>query len=207
MAIPGFYDRVQHWTETERKYMAQAGPSDAQLLHHARAGIGWGECGYTLYERTTIRPALTLTGIGGGYQGLGVKAVIPARAMAKINFRFVPEQDPHEIDHLFRQHIARIVPPAVSSTMRTHLRAKPALANRNHPALCAAARAYHQGFGVPPVFLRSGGTIPVVNTFHELLGIPTVLMGFALPDDRMHAPNEKFHLPNFYRGIATSIIF
>jgi acetylornithine deacetylase/succinyl-diaminopimelate desuccinylase-like protein len=207
IAIPGFYDRVCHWSMAERDYMAQTGPSDAQLLHNAQVGTGWGECGYTLYERTTIRPTLTVTGIIGGYQGPGVKAIIPACATAKLNLRLVPEQDPHEIEHLFRQHIASIAPPAMSCTIRTHLTAKPALVNRCHPALRAAARAYHKGFGAMPVFLRSGGTIPVVHTFHELLGIPTVLMGFALPDDRMHAPNEKFHLPNFYRGIATSIHF
>jgi acetylornithine deacetylase/succinyl-diaminopimelate desuccinylase-like protein len=207
IAIPGFYDRVRHWSEAERDYMARAGPSDAQLLHNARAGTGWGESGYTLYERTTIRPALTVTGIVGGYQGPGVKAIIPARATAKLNFRLVPDQDPHEIDHLFRQHIASITPPTMRFTIRTHLKAKPALVHRRHPALRAAARAYYKGFGATPVFLRSGGTIPVVNTFHEVLGMPTVLMGFALPDDRMHAPNEKFHLSNFYRGIATSIHF
>ena len=207
VAIPGFYDHVRHWTEAERASMAQTGPNNAQLLHNARTETGWGECGYTLYERTTIRPALTVTGISGGYQGPGVKAIIPARATAKLNFRLVPDQDPHEIDHLFRQHIAHIAPPAVSCMIHTHLKAKSALVNRRHPALRAAARAYHRGFGMPPVFLRSGGTIPVVNTFYELLGIPAVLMGFALPDDRMHAPNEKFHLPNFYRGIVTSIHF
>jgi acetylornithine deacetylase/succinyl-diaminopimelate desuccinylase-like protein len=207
VAIPGFYDRVQQWSTTERDDMAQVGPSDVQLLQNAQANAGWGECGYTLYERTTIRPALTISGIVGGYQGPGVKAVIPARAVAKLNFRLVPNQDPHEIDRLFRRHITRITPPTVNTTIRTYLLAKPALVNRNHPMIRAAAVAYGKGFGTAPVFLRSGGTIPVVSLFQEMLGIPTVLMGFALPDDRMHAPNEKFYLPNFYNGIATSIWF
>jgi acetylornithine deacetylase/succinyl-diaminopimelate desuccinylase-like protein len=207
MAIPGFYERVRRWSGEERAHMARTGPTDAQILRDAQVEKAWGERGYTLYERTTIRPALSVTGIVGGYQGPGVKAVIPARAVAKLNFRLVPEQDPCEIDRLIRRHIARITPPTVRSTVRTLLVARPALIDRRHPAMRAAAVAYRKGFGVPPVFLRSGGTIPVVNTLQELLGIPTVLMGFALPDDRMHAPNEKFHLPNFYPGIATCIWF
>jgi acetylornithine deacetylase/succinyl-diaminopimelate desuccinylase-like protein len=207
VAIPGFYDDVRHWSPRERAYMAQTGPQDEEILREAEAKRGWGERGYSLYERTTLRPALTLNGIVGGYQGPGVKAVIPAHAMAKLSFRLVPDQDPHEIEGLFREHIVRTTPPEVSSTVRTLSAAKPALVNRDHPYVRAAAFAYRKGFGARPVFLRSGGTIPVVNTFQGILGIPTVLMGFALPDDRIHAPNEKFHLPNFYNGIATCIWF
>jgi acetylornithine deacetylase/succinyl-diaminopimelate desuccinylase-like protein len=138
---------------------------------------------------------------------LGPKAVIPARSVAKLDFRLVPDQDPCDIERLFRQHIARVTPPTVRTAIRTHFVAKPIHINRRHQAISAAEAAYHRSFGVPPVFLRSGGTIPAVSLFQRLLGVPTVLMGFALPDDRMHAPNEKFHLPNFYKGIATSIHF
>jgi acetylornithine deacetylase/succinyl-diaminopimelate desuccinylase-like protein len=205
--IPGFYDRVRRWSKEERALMARWGPTDDQILRDAKARVGWGETGYTLYERVTIRPALTINGITGGYEGTGVKAVIPARAMVKLNFRLVPDQDPSEVEQLFREHIARLTPNTVTSEVRTTLRAQPALIDRTHPALRAAAVAYRAGFGEAPAFLRSGGTIPVINTLQETLGIPTVLMGFALPDDRMHAPNEKFHLPNFRHGIATSIYF
>jgi acetylornithine deacetylase/succinyl-diaminopimelate desuccinylase-like protein len=207
VAIPGFYDRVQESSAEERRGLARDGSTDAQMLHSARALAAWGERGYTLYERTTIRPALTVNGITGGYQGSGVKAVIPARAAAKFNFRLVPHQNPREIVRLFRQYIARIAPPTVRTRIRTHLIAQPALVNRHHPAMRAAVVAYQKGFGESPVFLRSGGTIPVVNMFQEILQIPSIMMGFALPDDRMHAPNEKFHLPNFNKGIATSIWF
>jgi acetylornithine deacetylase/succinyl-diaminopimelate desuccinylase-like protein len=207
VAIPGFYNRVRTWSAAERDYMTEIGPMDSQVLQNAQAETGWGERGYTLYERTTIRPALTINGIVGGYQGTGVKAVIPARAAAKLNFRLVPDQDPGEVERLFRQHIARTTPPTVRSTIRTYFLAKPALVDRRHPAMRAAVVAYEKGFGARPVFLRSGGTIPVVNTIQETLGIPVILMGFALPDDRMHAPNEKFHLPNFFKGIETSIWF
>jgi acetylornithine deacetylase/succinyl-diaminopimelate desuccinylase-like protein len=192
VTIPGFYDRVREWSEGERTYMARTGPTDAEILQDAQAERGWGEPGYILYERTTIRPALTVNGILSGYQSPDVKAVIPARAVVKLNFRLVPDQDPRDIDLLFRQHIARITPPTVQSTIRTKSMAKPALVNRHHPGIRAAAVAYHKGFGAWPVFLHSGGTIPVVNTIQEMLGIPIVLMGFALPDDRMHAPSGGF---------------
>jgi acetylornithine deacetylase/succinyl-diaminopimelate desuccinylase-like protein len=138
---------------------------------------------------------------------VGGKAVIPSRALAKLSFRLVPDQRPREIEILFRRHIARLTPPAVKSIVRTSQSANPAVIDRRDPALRAAAVAYLKAFGTAPVFLRSGGSIPVVSTFQRVLGIPTVLMGFALPDDHIHAPNEKFHLPNFYMGIETSIWF
>ncbi|HEX8723273.1 MAG TPA: dipeptidase [Pyrinomonadaceae bacterium] len=207
VAVEGFYDRVREWGRDERAYMARTGPSDAKILRDAGAEVGWGERGYTLYERTTIRPALTVNGIGGGYQGTGGKSVIPARAFAKLNVRLVPAQDPREIEQLLRRHVERHTPPALRSRLTASLYARPALLDPRHPVMRAAREAYRVGFGSRPVFLRSGGTIPVVNTFQEVLGTPTVLMGFALPDDRMHAPDEKFHLPNFFRGIETSLTF
>lgn len=205
--IPGFYNRVCKLDAKERAFMARSGPSDEEILRAAQSAKGWGEPGFTLYERTTIRPALTINGIGGGYQGEGGKAVIPSRAFAKINFRLVPNQEPQEIERLFRSYLKEITPPTLQVTVRTNLYARPAVINRRHAGMRAADAAYRKGFGRAPVFLRSGGTIPVVNDFQELLGIPTVLMGFALPDDRMHAPNEKFHLPNFFKGIATATHF
>jgi acetylornithine deacetylase/succinyl-diaminopimelate desuccinylase-like protein len=207
VAVTGFYDRVRQWGSRERINMRKTGPTDEKILNDAKAACGWGERGYTLYERTTIRPALTLNGITGGYQGEGSKAVIPSRALAKINIRLVPDQDPREIEAIVRKHIASATPPTVHSSVRTMLAAHPAVINRNHPAMRAASHAYMRGFGRAPVFLRSGGTIPVVNMFQGMLGMPTVLMGFALPDDRIHAPNEKFHLPNLYKGIVTCISF
>lgn len=205
--IPGFYEGVQSAGETEREYMRKFGPGDEELLENAGAAQGWGESGYSAYERTTVRPALTLNGITGGYEGPGSKGVIPARALAKFSFRLVPNQDVHEVEKKLRAYIAQITPETVSSQVRVQGHAKPVVLDAKHPAMTAAALAYKKGFGRRPVFLRCGGTIPVVNTFVEALGVPTVLMGFALPDDRMHAPNEKLFLPNFYRGIATSIWF
>jgi acetylornithine deacetylase/succinyl-diaminopimelate desuccinylase-like protein len=207
IAIPGFYERVRDPTREERVYMARVGPSDAEILHDARACRGWGEAGFSLYERTTIRPALSINGIVGGYQGPGAKAVIPAQASAKLNFRLVPDQNPVEIDALFRRFIQQIAPPTVGVGVRTLFRARPFVLLRDHPAVRAARKALHEVFGVQPAFMRIGGTIPVAHFLQEELGIPTVLMGFALPDDRLHAPNERFLLQSFFRGIETSIRF
>ena len=205
VAIPGFYDNVREWSTQEREFMARTGPKDKDILRDLHASGAWGESGFSLYERITIRPALTFNGIGGGYQGAGIKTVIPAKALAKISIRIVPDQKPHEIEQKLREHIARITPSTVSTRVRSLAFSNPALVNRNHPALRAAALAYRKGFGSWPVFLRSGGSVPAASIFQKALGIPTVLMGFALPDDHIHAPNERFHLPNFFRGIETSI--
>jgi acetylornithine deacetylase/succinyl-diaminopimelate desuccinylase-like protein len=205
VTIPDFYDDVRVWGEKERAFMARSGPSDEEILRDAKVMQGWGEEGYSLYERTTMRPDLGVNGIVGGHAGPGVKGVIPTRALAKVSFRLVPDQDPQRVAQLFREHIARVTPPTVRSMVRTMSPVHPALVNRKHPAVQAAALAYKRGFGASPVFVRSGGSIPVVNTFQEILGIPAVLMGFGLPDDHIHGPNEKFNLPIFYKAIETSI--
>jgi acetylornithine deacetylase/succinyl-diaminopimelate desuccinylase-like protein len=207
VTIPGFYDGVRKASESERKYMARTGPSDAELLRNAGAAKGWGERGYNLYERTTLRPALTINGITGGYQGVGGKGVIPARAVVKLSFRLVPDQSPRVVERQLRRYLQQKIPETVHWQLQATGHAVPVVLDTKHPAIRAAALAYRKGFGKAPIFLRCGGTIPVVNTFQQTLGIQTVLMGFALPDDRMHAPNEKLFLPNFYNGIATSIWF
>ena len=207
VAIPGFYGRVNSISAAERAYMAQVAPTDGKMLQNSGSDIGWGENGYTLYERSTIRPALTINGITGGYQGVGGKSVIPANASAKISFRLVPDQEPSEIKQLFRRHIARITPPTVKISIRAGTGARPVVIDPAHPVFAAAEAAYVKGFRTRPVFLRSGGSIPAVSAFQEAVGIPAVLMGFSLSNDKEHGPNEKFHLPNFYNGIATSLHF
>ena len=207
ITIPGFYDSVRPVSDAERAYMKRVGHSDRQILRDTGAPAAWGESGYTLYERTTIRPALSVTGISGGYAGSGHKSIIPDRASAKLNFRLVPGQQPREIERLFRRHVARICPPTVRTIVRgSKLAADPVVVNRNHLAMKAATTAYRRAFGRVPVFLRSGGTIPIVSAFCKTLKVPVVLMGFALPNDRMHAPNEKLHLPTFARGVQASIL-
>ncbi|MER2514704.1 MAG: dipeptidase [Nitrosomonas ureae] len=207
IAIPGFYDRVRRWDAKERAYMRRVGPSDEKVLQDAGAAMGWGERDYSLYERTTIRPAITVTTMHGGYQGGGVKAAIPTHGLVKLNFRLVPDQDPQEIDRLFREYVEQITPTGMRTRIRTFASSRPVLISRNHPAVIAAAHAYRHGFGTAPVFLRNGGTIPVAGLIQEILHLPIVLMGFGLPDDGIHGPNEKFHLPNFFNGIETSIRF
>jgi len=207
VAIPGFYDSVRATEPSERAHLAHAGPSGAQILTEAGERKAWGEIGYTTYERTTIRPALTINGIKSGHQGPGGKGIIPASATAKLSFRLVPDQVPEKIAAVFRRHIERIVPDTVQVRVKTLSGAKPVMMDPRHQALSAAAFAYRKGFGATPRLVRSGGTIPPVIAFQETLGIPAVLMGFGLPADNIHAPNEQFHLPNFFKGIDTSIWF
>jgi acetylornithine deacetylase/succinyl-diaminopimelate desuccinylase-like protein len=204
VALQGFYDRVRTAGDRERAILRRQGLPDQELLEDAGVTSGWGEAGYTLSERATIRPALTINGIRGGYQGPGSKGIIPAIAAVKLSFRLVADQDPDEIGRLVRAHARVSLPPTVRHRIRILSRARPVTMQATHPVFRAARTAYKHGFGSQPVFLPSGGTIPVVSMIKEVLGVPVVLMGFALPDDRMHGPNERFRLDQFFKGIATS---
>jgi acetylornithine deacetylase/succinyl-diaminopimelate desuccinylase-like protein len=207
IAIPHFYDRVRRWSDAERDYLARTGPSDEAVLREAGATVPWGEEGYSIYERLTLRPSLAVTGIQGGHSGPGPKGVIPTRAVAKLSFRLVPDQNPAEIERLVRRFVAAVTPPTMRARLRTHIRSRPALIDRRHPAMRAAARAYRRVFGRTPTWVRSGGSIPIVAELRRVLGVPTVLMGFASPGDSLHGPNEKFSLRNFQRGILCSARF
>jgi acetylornithine deacetylase/succinyl-diaminopimelate desuccinylase-like protein len=206
VAVPGFYDSVRGVGRAERRAMAATGPSDRDVLSPVGAR-GRGEPGWSAYERTTVRPAITVSGLTAGYQGPGGKAVIPARAAAKLNVRLVPDQTPDEVERVLRAHISCFARPGRRIVLRRLFGALPAYVDRSHPAFSAAAAAYRSGFGRAPVALRSGGTIPVVRHLQDALGLPVVLMGFGLPDDRMHAPNEKLDLRVFERAVVTSISF
>jgi acetylornithine deacetylase/succinyl-diaminopimelate desuccinylase-like protein len=207
IAIPGFYDRVRALDAEERAELAKI-PFDRQAwLEEAGVETDWGEAEYTIVERTTARPTLDVNGIWGGYTGSGSKTVLPGQARAKISMRLVPDQDPARIKRLIRDYLAEIAPPQVSVEVRDLHSGDGAIVRRDSPAMRAAFQAYAEAFGNEPIFIREGGSIPVVATFQQVLGIETILMGFGLPDDRLHSPNEKFHLPNFYKGIATVIRF
>jgi acetylornithine deacetylase/succinyl-diaminopimelate desuccinylase-like protein len=207
VTLPGFYDKVRPLSNEERAEIARLPFDEERLKRETGVPAGWGEAGYTIAERIGARPTLEVNGVIGGWTGPGSKTVIPARALAKISMRLVADQDPDEIDRLFREHIQRIAPDTVRVAVRSLAHGAPALVDRHHPAMEAAARAYEAGFGARPVFTREGGSIPIVATFQKALGAPSVLMGLGLPDDRFHSPNEKFALANFYRGIATIIHF
>ena len=207
IAIPGFYSRVRDWGETEREFLARTGPSDDEILREAGARTEWGEPGFSIYERLTVRPSLAITGLRGGHGGPGPKGVIPSVAAAKLSFRLVPDQVPTDIERLVRAFVARVAPPTVRVKITPQISSPPALIDRTHPAMRAAATAYRRVFGRAPAWLRSGGSIPVVHEFQRRFGIPTILLGFASPGDNLHGPNEKFSLKNFARGIHTSIAF
>jgi acetylornithine deacetylase/succinyl-diaminopimelate desuccinylase-like protein len=206
VTIPGFYDHVLAAPDSERASARRLAPSDADILHAAAAPSGWGECGYTLYERATMRPALVVNGIGGGGVGAHARAIIPAEAVVELNLRLVPDQRPEEIAGLLRAWIARAVPPGIRATLTFGAPVQPVLVAAGHPAMSAAASALTAAFGAPPVLLRSGGSISAVASLSEL-GLPLVLMGYSLPGDRIHAPDERFGLANFRAGIAASILF
>jgi acetylornithine deacetylase/succinyl-diaminopimelate desuccinylase-like protein len=207
VAIPGFYGPVRIPPERERLAMVKWGPLDEQICRDAGVAQPWGERNYSLYERTTIRPDLTINGISGGYQGAGHKAVIPSRAKAKLSFRLVPDQDPAEVERLLRRYVSFNTPPTVRTAVNIHSKSKPVVIDRTHPAIRAGVAACARGFGAPPLLLRNGGTVPVVSLLEEQLRIPTVLMGFASPGDHLHGPNESFRLANYYKGIDSSIWF
>jgi acetylornithine deacetylase/succinyl-diaminopimelate desuccinylase-like protein len=203
--LSGFYERVREVSAEERAALRRDGPADRAFLRAARATLTAGESGYTLYERVAIRPSLAINGVMGGYAGPGAKAVIPARASVKLNFRLVPDQDPNDIDRALRKYVGQFFLKPMHARVRTDSVAHPVILARNAPVVRAAMEACIRTFGKPPRFLRMGGTIPVVSCFQRVLGIPTALLGFALPDDALHAPDESFHLGNFFRGVKTSV--
>lgn len=203
ITVKGFYDKVQPLTEEERQAYASL-PFDAEA-YRQELGVPelFGEKGYTTLERTWVRPTLEVNGIYGGFQGEGIKTVLPAEAHAKITCRLVPDQDPQEISELIQQHIQAHTPPGVTVTTTLFDQGKPFVTPFDHPAIQAAGRAYQKAYGVEPAYTRMGGSIPIVETFGTLLDIPVVLMGFGLPEENFHAPNEHFHLENFDKGLVT----
>jgi acetylornithine deacetylase/succinyl-diaminopimelate desuccinylase-like protein len=207
ITVPGFYDKVRDLSPQEREEMAKVPFEREAWLREAGVKTDWGEPAYTIVERTAARPTLDVNGIWGGYTQPGAKTVLPSEAFAKISMRLVPDQEPAEITRLLQDYLAEIAPPTVSVEVRDLHGGESAVVRRDSPAMQAAFRAYAEAFGREPIFVRGGGSIPVVATFQSTLGLETVLMGFGLPDDRLHSPNEKFHLPNFYKGIETALLF
>ncbi|MDR5693891.1 MAG: dipeptidase [Armatimonadota bacterium] len=201
VTIPGFYTRVKPPAPEERRMWASLPFREDAYLQELGVDAAPGEEGFTVLERRWVRPTLDVHGISGGFTGEGIKTVIPARATAKISMRLVPDQDPEEIARRFARKVHRLAPPGVRVQVRVLASGRPVVVDPAHPALRAAARALEETFRRPPVLIREGGSIPVVSHFQEILGIPSVLMGFGLPDDNLHAPNERFSLANFYSGI------
>jgi acetylornithine deacetylase/succinyl-diaminopimelate desuccinylase-like protein len=204
VAVPGFYDAVRALTETERKEIASLPFDEPEWLASTGAPRVVGEKGYSTLERIWARPTLDCNGIGGGFSGEGSKTIIPARAMAKITCRLVPDQDPDAIAKLVAAHLERVAPPGVRVQTQISHGGRPYLAPTDHPVFDIAKRAFAKAFGRPTVFIREGGSIPFVRTIADATGKPCLLMGFGQPDENAHAPNEWLDLENFHLGIKSA---
>ena len=206
--IDGFYDNVVELDPAERSQLAEVPFSDEDFLASSGSSALHGEAGYSTMERIGTRPTVEVNGIWGGYTDEGAKTVLPAKAHAKISMRLVANQSPGRAAQLLRKHLETHAPDDIKVTLRDLHGGHPCLVDTDHPAMHAAEQAITEVFGTAPVYERAGGSIPVVASFSRILEMPTtVLMGFGLPDDRLHSPNEKFTLRQFHRGIATIVRF
>lgn len=202
--IPGFYDAVRPLTDAERAEWKKLPFNETKYRKEIGAPRLAGEKGYTVFERVWGRPTFEVNGMLAGFTGEGAKTVIPAVAMAKVSMRLVPDQEPDTIARLFEEYIRKVTPKTVELKVTRMHGGKPWMAAFDNPFVRAAGRAIERGFGKAPVFNREGGSIPVVSTFQEELGLPSVLFGVGLPDENAHAPNERLDLENFHNGIIAS---
>jgi acetylornithine deacetylase/succinyl-diaminopimelate desuccinylase-like protein len=202
--IPGFYDDVRPVTAAERKMWATLPFDDETLRKETGVPILFGEAGFTTLERKWARPTCDINGLTSGYQGPGAKTIIPAKASAKVSMRLVPDQEPKKIEALFRKALEARCPKTVTIDIHVHSGAAPSLLPIDSQATQLAAKAVKTGFGIEPVFMREGGTIPVGVLFKAALGIETIFVGFGLSDDRVHSPNEKFDLDALHKGTRTA---
>jgi acetylornithine deacetylase/succinyl-diaminopimelate desuccinylase-like protein len=204
LRVTGIYDDVHEPAPAELESWKRLPFSEQEFLEKEVGSTELtGEPGRSVLERVWSRPTLEVHGIAGGFTGAGAKTVIPATATAKVSIRLVPRQDPDKVVAAFRGWVARNTPRGIRTEVRV-LSASPGLVvNPEHPAIDIAARAFGDIFGKQTVFIRSGGSIPIVGDFANHLGIPTILMGFGLPDDGLHSPNEKYKVENYYLGIMT----
>ncbi len=205
--IPGFYNDVVRLTKEERDNIKALKFSDKKYAKELGVSELTGEKGFSTLERIWARPTLDVNGIFGGFTGKGAKTIIPSSATAKISMRLVPNQDPKKIAKLVTNHIKKIVPKSVKVKVTDLHGAYPVLTPLNHKATIAAKNAMEKAFGKKIVFMREGGSIPVVATFAKLLKVPSVLMGLGLNSENLHSPNEHFSLKHFQLGIISSILF
>src|SRR5688572_31483700 len=202
--IPGFYDDVRPLRDEERAEWKKLPFNETKYRKELGAPKLFGESGYTTLERTWARPTLEVNGLLAGFTGEGAKTVIPAVSMAKVSMRLVPDQDPDTIAKLFQKYVEDIAPKTVEVKVTRMHGGKPWMTSFDNRFVQAAGRAIEKGFGRAPIFTREGGSIPVVSTFQEELGLPSVLFGVGLPDENAHAPNEKLDVGNFHNGIIAS---
>lgn len=203
--VPGFYEDVVPLGEQDRAAFAALPFDEAAWMAEIGVTALGGESGYTTLERKSARPTLEVNGIWGGFTGDGPKTIIPAHAHAKVSCRLVADQDPARIFAALRDHVVAIAPPGVRVSVHDLGMGRGTLTPIDHPATQAAARAIEATFGVPPLYFREGGSIPVAASFERILGLPVVLLGFMNPDSRAHAPNENMVLANFETGLRTLV--
>jgi len=203
--IPGFYDDVLPLEDWEREEFGKLPFDESDYMADLEVDELFGEEGYSTLERTWGRPTLDVNGLFSGYQGEGAKTILPAWAGAKVSMRLVPGQDPEKISKLFEEYVQAIAPTGVSVEVTGVHGAQPVLIDIKGPIADAAMAAQEDIFGARPVRVREGGSIPIVASFSSVLGVPTLLMGFGLPDDRLHSPNEKFNISLFYDGIRAVV--
>ncbi|MGB2894933.1 MAG: M20/M25/M40 family metallo-hydrolase [Anaerolineales bacterium] len=203
--LPGFYDDVRELTQEERDILPSL--SDEWWLESSGTKTLFGEEGYPPTERATTRPTLDINGLLSGFTGEGSKTVLPAKAMAKVSMRLVPDQVPARIQECLVKYMEENTPPTMTWEIEDLSSATPAIIERDSEAVRAASQALESVWGVAPVYTRAGGTVPVVSLIKEILGIDSLMLGFGLPNDNIHGPNEKQHLPSFFRGIETFIHF
>jgi len=199
--VEGFYENVRPVSDDERAAYAALDFDEEALKEELGVEALFGEKGYSHLERTWVRPTLEINGVFGGFSGEGIKTVLPAEAGAKITCRLVPDQDPDEIVAKLKAHIEKHKPVGVSVEVTEFDKGKPFITPFDHPAIQAAGRSYEKVYNVPTAYVRGGGSIPIVASFDEILGLPVVLMGFGLASENFHAPNEHFHLENFDQGL------
>ncbi len=206
--IPGFYDDIIPPSPEELAAWKSL-PFDEEEYRKSEVGSRKlvGEPGYSVIERTWARPTLDVHGMPGGFIGAGAKTVIPAKAQAKVSMRLVPGMVPTKAFELYKSYVEKIAPDGVDISVRLIHSGDPCLIPVNNPYIQAATHALKEVWGKDTVFIRSGGSIPIVGDFDRHLGLPSVMMGFGLPDDQIHAPNEKFNLKNFELGIRSLIRF
>ncbi|HKM76273.1 MAG TPA: M20/M25/M40 family metallo-hydrolase, partial [Candidatus Bathyarchaeia archaeon] len=207
VTLPNYYDKVRVLSKEERAELARVPISDKDWQETAGTKQLYGEKGFTTMERIGARPTLEVNGLLSGFTGEGSKTVLPAKAMAKISMRLIPEQDNRAVEGQLKEYLHKNAPPTVTWEVKRLTSDPGVLVDRNTPAMRAAASALQSTFGVKPFFLLGGGSVPVVNMMKTRLGVDSVLLGFGLPDDNIHAPNERQHLPTYYRGIETYIRF
>ncbi len=206
--IPGFYSKVKEPTKAELKAWKRL-PFNEEEYRKKEVGssVLTGEPGYSVLYRTWARPTLEVHGMPGGFTAPGAKTVIPARASAKVSMRLVPDQDPDDILKKYTDYVKKLTPKGIQTKIKVWSKGPASVVSTDNRYIQAATEAMHEIFGKDTVYIRSGGSIPIVSDFENELRVPTVMMGMGLPDDNLHAPNEKFHIPNFYRGIESIIRF